>query len=118
MTKSDLSKLRDYAVLLGFTVFMFDHWGKNEFIVTMPQVKEYCSDCFILDCTYHNMNNLDIIKKDSILPFLGTGINVGSNTYKTEYLNLETMKRWLRLMLSINKKFEMEKLKNRLEKDF
>jgi hypothetical protein len=47
-----------------------------------------------------------------------TGEIENYRTYKVEYLNLDTMKRWLDLMLIISKKYEIKKKLEKIEGDF
>ena len=116
MTSDDLIELRDYAKSLGFCVF--ENWNKNEFTVTMPQFKKFNCYNWFIDCTYHSKEKIDIINKSGIENFINTKENNNYCTYRVEYLNLKTMKKWLDLMLVINKKYKMkQKLKN-IEKDF
>lgn len=116
MTTEDLIELRDYAKSLGFCVF--ERWGENEFTVTIPQFKVFNCNNWIIDCTYNAKEKIDIINKSGIEHFMNTKKINNYWTYRVEYLNLKTMKKWLDLMLVINKKYKMkQKLKN-IEKDF
>jgi hypothetical protein len=116
MTAEDLIELRDYAKSLGFCIF--EHWREDEFTVAMPQFKKFDCCNWIIDCTYNSKKHIDIINKCGIEHLMKRKEINKYRTYRVEYLNLKTMKRWLDLMLVISKKYNMkQKLKN-IEKDF
>lgn len=116
MTTEDLIELRDYAKSMGFCVF--EMWDDGKFTIAMPQHKVFNCENWIIDCTYTNKSKMDIILKRKLECYMETGEIENYKTYRVEYLNLKTMKRWLDLMLVISKKYKMkQKLKN-IEKDF
>jgi hypothetical protein len=117
MTAEDLIELRDYAKSLEFNVF--ERWKNNEYIISMPQCKEFNCDNWIIDCTYHNKDYIDIINKRGIKHlFEREEIDSNYRTYKVKNLNLKTMKRWLNLMKVISKNYEIKKKLEKIEGDF
>lgn len=116
MTAEDLIELRDYAKSLGFNIF--ERWKNNEYIVSMPQHKEFNCDNWIIDCTYHNKEYIDIINKCGIKYLFEREEIDNYCTYKVKNLNLKTMKRWFDLMLMISKNYEIKNKLEKIEGDF
>jgi len=116
MTEKDLIELREYARTLGFNVF--ERWYDDEYTIAMPQHNKFDCTNWIIDCTYNNKTRIDIILKNRLENYMRTGEIENYRTYKVEYLNLDTMKRWLDLMLIISKKYEIKKKLEKIKGDF
>ena len=116
MTEKDLIELREYARTLGFNVF--EIWDKDEYTIAMPQHKVFSCMNWIIDCTYNKKTKMDIILKNKLENYMETVEIENYKTYRVEYLNLDTMKRWLDLMLKISKKYEIKKKLEKIKGDF